>query len=127
MADLFRITSEVEQSKTLYEKSILLFDEIKSLTGKVQVLRGHATLLYALGDYEKSENYLTQCLSICDSIQDKVIASRAYIWKGKIQSTFGNYMKARDYFEKGIELCDSLNDKWGKVQLLTYPGDLERE
>ncbi len=103
-------------------KALLLAEESVGLSRKSGSLIHLNLSLYSLGfayqilgEWNKSEQYYKEALSISQRLDDYESIERGYGWIGWFHLDKGEYIKARENFEKMYEVCEKAGVKYDQM------------
>ena len=110
-----------------YEKAVALERERKDPRGMPRALRGFASALANLGQYEAAVPFYQEALRIDRDLGNRAGESAALRGMGKMALSLGDLDGARDQFDRALDIARSMGEPQHTAYALAGLGDVARE
>ncbi len=117
-----------------YKKAIDLLKQIQEVAKAKDDQQRLAITLYRLGriegklgNYEQSEKYLLEGITLARKINDKKLVMNSLRILGSITCRQDDYQRAEKYIRDGLDLANEIEDRKGKSALLGTLGSIIRK
>lgn len=118
---------ETDLASKQYEKAIALERERQDPRGMPRALRGFASALANLGQYEAAIPFYEEALALDRGFGNQAGESAALRGMGKMALSRGDLERAQDHFDEALVIARSLGEPQHTAYALARLGDVARE